>query len=150
MERVLRKISKRRNPISIFVCLVLIGLYISPSHAEGERETRYGFGLMVGTNSRNKRDFALAALFPRMEFPLSKGWDFELEGNFSYYFFNEEKNLIIFRCSEGTRTIRHNCINPSRGKPKGISPTRYKDGGRGPLSPQEDHPPGPKGNPSWK
>ena len=76
MERTSEKISRRRNLISIFVCLVLIGLYISPSHAEVEREKRYGFGVMAGMNSRNKRNFAVSALFPKIEFPLSKRWDF--------------------------------------------------------------------------
>jgi opacity protein-like surface antigen len=54
-----------------------------------------GFSILAGPNAKSDPDFTHIAFLPRMVFPLHKNWDFEFEGNLSYYSINEGKNLYL-------------------------------------------------------
>jgi hypothetical protein len=85
----------KRNLIFVFIILMMIGFEVSDSRADEDRKTKWGFSFLAGTNVRDDPDFAHFALLPRAGWALHKNWDFELEGNFSYYFINKEKNLYL-------------------------------------------------------
>ena len=85
----------KRNLIFVFIILMMIGFKVSDSRADEDGKTKWGFSFLAGINVRDDPDFAHFALLPRAGWALHKNWDFELEGNFSYYFINKEKNLYL-------------------------------------------------------
>jgi hypothetical protein len=76
----------KRNLIFVFIILMMIGFKVSHSRADEDGKRKWGFSFLAGTNVRDDPDFAHFALLPRAGWALHKNWDFELEGNFSYYF----------------------------------------------------------------
>ena len=74
---------------------IIIILSFSNSYGDEDRKTKWGFSFLAGTNARDDPGFAHFALLPRAAWALHKKWDFELEGNFSYYFIKKEMNLYL-------------------------------------------------------
>jgi hypothetical protein len=85
----------KRSLIFIFIILMMIGFEVSDARADEGGKTKWGFSVLMGPNSRGAFDFTHLALLPRVGWALHKKLDFELEGNFSYYFINPEKNLYL-------------------------------------------------------
>jgi opacity protein-like surface antigen len=85
----------KRNLIFIFIILMTIGFEVSDSRADEDGKTKWGVSVLVGPSASSALDFTHLALLPRAGWALHKKWDFELEGNFSYYSIHREKNIYL-------------------------------------------------------
>ncbi len=104
-------LEKRQNGIIILTILIIL-LAVSLSYGEEERKLKWGFSLLAGPNAdfiHGRPTLTQLAFLPRIQYSLHRNWDFEFEGNFSYYGIKHEKNLyvlgvntnILFRPLEG-------------------------------------------------
>jgi len=78
-----------------FLSVVLIGSSVSLTSGEEEGGLRWGFSLGVGYPQKSNPDLVLWTFFPRVDVPVGKNWDFEVEGNASYYDVSKTKNLYV-------------------------------------------------------
>jgi hypothetical protein len=85
--------------VSILICLSVVGSFVSPSHGDEGDETGWSLSLLGGFNARNKPNLISFALLPRWDLSAHKYWDFELEGNFSYYNISDNKDLYVLGCN---------------------------------------------------
>lgn len=88
-----------RNKL-IFIILVLgfIGIGYSLSYGEEDQKVRWSLSILGGPNAdfiHDRPTLTLLAFLPRIEIPIHPQWDFELEGNLSYYWIKQDKNLYL-------------------------------------------------------
>jgi opacity protein-like surface antigen len=92
-----KKRPRKRYLLLTFVTVMMVGLLISYSYGEEDSKTRYGFSIMGGAGEawRTKPDMTVFGFLPRVDLPLHRNWDLEIEGNFSYWAISREKNLYF-------------------------------------------------------
>lgn len=103
----------RPNRVIILGVVFILGSMVLPSYGQEGRKIRWGFSLLAGPNAdfiHGRPTLTHLAIFPRIKYPLHRKWDFELEGNFSYYGIKHEKNLYVL----GTNA--NILFNPIEGK----------------------------------
>jgi hypothetical protein len=79
----------------VLLSIVLTGAMVSLSCGEEEGGLKWGFSLGVGQPQQNKHSLNLWTFFPRVDVPVSRIWDFEVEGYASYYDISRAKNLYV-------------------------------------------------------
>ncbi len=97
---------KWQKGVIILVAFFILGLIVSTSNGGEERKTQWGFSLLAGPNAdfiHGRPTLTQLALLPRINYPLHRKWDFELEGNFSYYGIKHEKNLYVLGANANIR-----------------------------------------------
>jgi hypothetical protein len=98
-EAIMAGISKRilgnRILFSLGICLLFSGYFPLLCHGDEKGDVKWGVSVLLGPNSRGDMDFTHFALLPRGGLALHKWWDLELEGNFSRYFIDGEKDLYL-------------------------------------------------------
>lgn len=85
-------------PLAVLLIILIIGLMTSPSYGEGKRKIGWGFSFLAGPNAdfiHGRPTLTQLAFLPRIRYSLHRKWDFEFEGNFSYYGIKHEKNLYL-------------------------------------------------------
>ena len=86
----------KRILILSLITLMVVGSSVSHSYGEEEGgKTKWGFSFLGGFNANQKPNLIQFAFLPRFDLALHKSWDFELEGNFSYYGISDSKNLYL-------------------------------------------------------
>ncbi len=85
----------KKHLIFAFAAIVVVGLWIPNSYGQEDLKTRRGFSFGGGIKQHARHDFTMATFVPRVDIPLHKNWDFEIEGSFSYYALKNEKNLYV-------------------------------------------------------
>lgn len=95
MAGISKKIPGNRSFFSIVVFLLFIGCFTPPCYADEKEGIKLGCSILVGFNAKSDPDFTQLALLPRAGWALHERWDFELEGNLSYYSIRGEKNLYL-------------------------------------------------------
>ncbi len=88
----------RNKLVFLILLLGFIGIGSSLSYGEGDRKVRWGLSILGGPNAdfiHDRPTLTLIALLPRIEIPLHPRWDFEMEGNLSYYWIKHDKNLYL-------------------------------------------------------
>lgn len=73
----------------------MVGSLISNSYGQEDLKTEWGFSFAGGFKQHARHDFTMGAFLPRVHIPLHKNWDFEIEGNFSYYAMKDLKDLYV-------------------------------------------------------
>ncbi len=87
-----------QNGILILTTLLIVLSMAFPSNGGEERKIRLGFSLLAGPNAdfiHGRPTLTQLAILPRINYPLHRKWDFELEGTLSYYGIKHEKNLYV-------------------------------------------------------
>jgi opacity protein-like surface antigen len=64
-------------------------------YGQEDLKTKCGFSIGVGIKQQARHDLTLGEFLPQGEIPLHKNWDFEVEGNFSYYAREDVKDLYV-------------------------------------------------------
>jgi len=77
------------------VALVMVGSLTSNSYGQEDGEKKWGFSFSGGVPQKSKHDLTMWSFLPRVDLPLHKKWDFEIEGSFSYYIMSEIKDLYL-------------------------------------------------------
>jgi hypothetical protein len=95
MAGILKKTLGNRSFFSIVFCLLFIGCFASLCYGDEKGDVKWGVSVLLGPNAGGSLDFTHFALLPRAGLALHKKWDLELEGNFSYYFIHQVKNLYL-------------------------------------------------------
>jgi len=95
MKRSRERILGKRNLISFLIFPMVIGTFLTNSYGEETKATKWGFSFLGGFNVHSEPDLMLLAFLPRLDLPLHKNWDFEFEGNFSYYAISDSKDLYL-------------------------------------------------------
>jgi hypothetical protein len=95
MVGIFKKILGNRSFFSIVICLLFIGCFTPLCYGDEKGDFKWGLSILAGPNVKSDPDFSHLALLPRVGLALHRKWDFELEGNLSYYFINREKNLYL-------------------------------------------------------
>jgi len=94
MKNILRRNFRGKN-IVFFFFLLIMGFFLSSSYGEENSKDRFGISILGGINSDNKPHMRTVAFIPRFTFPLKGNWNFEFEGDFSYYGILGEKNIYF-------------------------------------------------------
>jgi len=84
-----------KSLILFFFSLIIVGSFISESYGDEDGALRRGFSIAGGHPQKSKHDLAKWTFLPRLDMALHKSWDFEVEGNFSYYDISNSKNLYL-------------------------------------------------------
>ena len=95
MAGILKKTLGNRSFFSIVFCLLFIGCFASLCYGDEKGDVKWGVSVLLGPDTGGSPDFTHFALLPRVGLALHKNWDLELEGNFSYYFIHQERNLYL-------------------------------------------------------
>jgi opacity protein-like surface antigen len=95
MGKIFGKILFKRYFFFIFLALALVGLLIPNSYGQEDLKTRWGFSFGGGIKQHARHDFTMWTFLPRVDIPLHRNWDFEVEGNFSYYVRKMIKDLYV-------------------------------------------------------
>ena len=85
----------RNALLPFFFSVVLLGSLASVSCGEEESGLKWGFSLGVGHPQKSSSNLNLWTFFPRVDVPVSKNWEFEVEGNASYYDISGARNLYV-------------------------------------------------------
>lgn len=88
----------RKLPIYFFIALWLFGGGVSIGYGEENKKIHLGFSILGATDAdfiHERPTLTLLGILPRVDFPLLRRWSFELEGNLSYYWVKDEKNLYL-------------------------------------------------------
>jgi opacity protein-like surface antigen len=96
VEKNWKGILRKWNLLIILIFLLMVGSM--PSYSSGdekEGKMKWGFSLSSGTDQKSRNDLVLYGFLPRIDFALHRNWDFEFEGNFSYYAISNSKNLYL-------------------------------------------------------
>src|SRR3990172_989352 len=85
-----------RKRIFLFIFLFILFGWMTPhSYGNEDKKIMYGFSVLGGTESSNRADILMFALLPRVGLLLHKNWEFEFEGNLSYYGISKGNNLYL-------------------------------------------------------
>lgn len=88
-----------RKRLILFIFLIgFIGAGSSLSYGEDGHKVKWGFSILGGPNAdfiHGRSTLTLVSLLPWIDIPLHPKWDFELEGNLSYYWIKHDKNLYL-------------------------------------------------------
>ncbi|MGQ9644915.1 MAG: acyloxyacyl hydrolase [Thermodesulfobacteriota bacterium] len=95
MARIFKKILRKRSFLSILISSSLIGCFALLCYGEDQGDVQWGFSVSGGPNVRSSPKFTHVALLPRVGWALHRKWNFELEGNLSYYGIRGEENLYL-------------------------------------------------------
>ncbi len=97
MGKIWKKISGKRYLLFILVAFVIVGALVSDSYAEEVSKTKYGFSIFGGMGDawHNETDFTVYGVLPRVDFPLHRNWDLEVEGNYSYWNIRRENDFYF-------------------------------------------------------
>ena len=95
MGRIRERVWCKRNVVLMGICLTILGCFVSLSFGEEKEKVRWGLSVMGGGNAGEDPDQTLFAVLPRVGVALHRNWEIELEGNFSYYFIKDDKNLYL-------------------------------------------------------
>ena len=95
LEKKCKRILSKRILAFVFISLMIIGFPISYSYGDEDGKVKWGFSILAGTHTKSKPDLILLAILPRLGLSMHKNWDLELEGNFSYYSIQDEKDLYL-------------------------------------------------------
>jgi hypothetical protein len=85
--------------VSVLICISMIGSFISHSCGEEGNKTGWSLSLLGGYNARSKPNLITFAMLPRWDLSLYKYVSVELEGNFSYYNIDDNKDLYVLGCN---------------------------------------------------
>lgn len=88
----------RNKLIFIILLLGFIGIGSSFTYGEEDQRVKWGFSILGGPNAdfiHPRPTLTLLAFLPRIDIALHPKWDFELEGNLSYYWIKHDKNLYL-------------------------------------------------------
>jgi len=95
MARIFKRILGNRSVLSIVICLSFAGSFTPLCHGDEKGNVQWGVSVLLGPNSRGHMDFTQSAVLLRAGLAIHKKWDLELEGNFSHYFIDGEKDLYL-------------------------------------------------------
>jgi hypothetical protein len=95
MGKIWSRVWCRRNQVLVFVCLTILGCFVSPSFGEEKDKIRWGFSFLGGSKAGDDPTFAVVAILPRAGFSLHNLLELEVEGNFSYYAIKDDENLYL-------------------------------------------------------
>ncbi len=97
MGRIWGILNKKFLLIAFFAFLTMFGPLISRSYGEEKSKIRYGFSIFGGSGDawHNETDFTTYGFLPRIDLPLHRNWDFEVEGNYSYWNIRGEHDLYF-------------------------------------------------------
>ena len=90
-----RKLQMRKEVWAFFFSVVLLGSCVSVSCGGEESGLKWGFSFGAGQPQKSKESLNHWAFFPRMDVPVIKNWEIEIEGNASYYDIAKTKNLYV-------------------------------------------------------
>jgi hypothetical protein len=85
-----------RSLLFAFVLLMMVGLFTPHSYGE-EKNIKWGISFSVGIGEaiHNEPDLTKYAILPRLDIPLHRNWDLEIEGNYSYWALARERDLYF-------------------------------------------------------
>lgn len=95
MKNILGRNFRKTNLIIFLLFFFIIGLLLPSSYGEEILKNRFGFSILEGTNANREPHMKEAGFLPRLIFGINENWDFEFEGNFSYYGISKEKNIYF-------------------------------------------------------
>lgn len=90
----------RRNKwfwVFTLAAFLMAGPIVSSSYGEEAGRVRYGFSVLGGAGDawHNETDMTVYGFLPRVDFPLHKNWDLEIEGNYSYWNIRKEHDFYF-------------------------------------------------------
>ena len=85
----------KKHLLFTFAAIVVVGIWIPNSFGQEDLTTKWGFSFGGGFKQHARHDFTVATFLPRVDIPLHKNWDFEIEGNFSYYVMEDVKDIYV-------------------------------------------------------
>jgi len=93
-----RILNKTSALIIFFASLTVFVSFISPSYGEEVSKLKYGFSIFggVGDAFHSKTDLTTYGFLPRIDVPLFKFLDLEIEGNYTYWNIRKEHDLYFW------------------------------------------------------
>jgi hypothetical protein len=106
MGAIWKKVLSKKHWLFTVVAFLTAGSIVSSSYGEEASRVKYGFSVFGGAGDawHNETDLTVYGFLPRVDFPVHKNWDLEIEGNYSYwnirkghdfYFLGVDANILF-------------------------------------------------------